>query len=88
MKLSVIALDYDGTIASNGRADPDALASIVEAKSRGVVVILVTAGFYPTWNAFYPREDCSMPLWQRMERCSRSPAEERVLSRGAFAGVA
>ncbi len=42
MKLSVIALDYDGTIASNGRADPDALASIVEAKSRGVVVILVT----------------------------------------------
>jgi len=42
MKLSVIALDYDGTIAREGRADPDALDAIREARSRGVVVILVT----------------------------------------------
>jgi len=42
VKLSVIALDYDGTIAREGRADPDALDAIREARSRGVVVILVT----------------------------------------------
>jgi hydroxymethylpyrimidine pyrophosphatase-like HAD family hydrolase len=42
VKLSVIALDYDGTIATQGRAEPDALAAIREARSHGVVVILVT----------------------------------------------
>ena len=42
MKLSVIALDYDGTIASNGRADRVALDAIREARSRGIAVILVT----------------------------------------------
>jgi hypothetical protein len=43
MKLSVIALDYDGTIASKGgRAHPEAIDAIREARSRGILVILVT----------------------------------------------
>jgi hydroxymethylpyrimidine pyrophosphatase-like HAD family hydrolase len=42
VKLSVIALDYDGTIATHGRAERDALAAIQEARSHGVIVILVT----------------------------------------------
>jgi hypothetical protein len=42
MKLCVLALDYDGTIAQNGRAEPLALESVREARARGLVVILVT----------------------------------------------
>jgi len=42
MKLSVLALDYDGTIARDGRADPAVLESIREARARQIVVLLVT----------------------------------------------
>ena len=42
MKLCVVALDYDGTIARDGRADPLVLEAVKEAQSRGIVVILVT----------------------------------------------
>ena len=42
MKFGVLALDYDGTIARDGALDPDVKAAIVEARARGVVVVLVT----------------------------------------------
>lgn len=42
MKLCVVALDYDGTIARDGRADPLVLEAVSEAQARGIVVILVT----------------------------------------------
>jgi hydroxymethylpyrimidine pyrophosphatase-like HAD family hydrolase len=42
MKFRVLALDYDGTIAQNGRLDPGVKAAILEARARGVVVVLVT----------------------------------------------
>jgi hydroxymethylpyrimidine pyrophosphatase-like HAD family hydrolase len=42
MKFRVLALDYDGTIAQNGRLDPDVRSAIIEARSRGLVVVLVT----------------------------------------------
>ncbi|MEO6786842.1 MAG: HAD family hydrolase, partial [Chthoniobacteraceae bacterium] len=42
MKFRVLALDYDGTIARDGRADPDVLAAIREAQIHGIAVILVT----------------------------------------------
>jgi hydroxymethylpyrimidine pyrophosphatase-like HAD family hydrolase len=42
MKFSVLALDYDGTIARDGRADPAVLESIREARARQIVVLLVT----------------------------------------------
>jgi len=42
MKFSVLALDYDGTVARNGVLDPDVKAAIVEARARGIVVIFVT----------------------------------------------
>ena len=42
MKLSAIAVDYDGTIAKRGRADPSVLDAIQQARSRGVIVVLVT----------------------------------------------
>lgn len=42
MKLSVIALDYDGTISRNDRLDPSVRDAIAEARRRGVKVMLVT----------------------------------------------
>jgi hydroxymethylpyrimidine pyrophosphatase-like HAD family hydrolase len=42
MKLSVIALDYDGTIARDDRLDPAVVAAVADARRRGVAVMLVT----------------------------------------------
>ena len=42
MKFSVLALDYDGTIAHDGALDPDAKAAIMEVRARGIVAVLVT----------------------------------------------
>ena len=42
MKFGVLALDYDGTIARDGALDPDVKAAIMEARARGIVVVLVT----------------------------------------------
>src|SRR4029077_5784573 len=42
MKFSVLALDYDGTIARDGRAHPAVLEAIREARSRQIVIVLVT----------------------------------------------
>jgi hydroxymethylpyrimidine pyrophosphatase-like HAD family hydrolase len=42
MKFGVLALDYDGTIARDGMLDPDVKAAIMEARARGIVVLLVT----------------------------------------------
>ena len=42
MKLCVVALDYDGTIARDGRVEPLVLEAVKEAQARGIVMILVT----------------------------------------------
>ena len=42
MKFSVLAVDYDGTIAHRGIVHPEARAAIEEAQARGIVVVLVT----------------------------------------------
>jgi len=42
MKLRVLALDYDGTIAVHGELDRDVRAAIQEARAGGLVVVLVT----------------------------------------------
>lgn len=42
MKLRVLAVDYDGTIAVDGRLDPAVRAAIDQARQRGFVVVLVT----------------------------------------------
>ena len=42
MKLSVIALDYDGTIARDDRLDTPMREAIADARRRGVAVMLVT----------------------------------------------
>ena len=42
MKFGVLALDYDGTIASDGVLAPDIRSAIAEVRVRGIVVIIVT----------------------------------------------
>jgi hydroxymethylpyrimidine pyrophosphatase-like HAD family hydrolase len=42
MKLSAIALDYDGTIARDDVMDPSVRDAIAAARSRGITVLLVT----------------------------------------------
>lgn len=42
MKLCVLALDYDGTIAQNDRPDSSVIDAIAGAPRRGVKVLLVT----------------------------------------------
>src|SRR5579863_2743395 len=42
MKFGVLALDYDGTIATDGRLDSDVRAAIGEARTRGIAVVIVT----------------------------------------------
>lgn len=41
MKFSVLALDYDGIIARDGRAHPAVLEAIREARARQIVIALV-----------------------------------------------
>ena len=42
MKLSTLALDFDGTIAQNDVLDPEVRKAIAEARAQDVVVLLVT----------------------------------------------
>lgn len=42
MKLSVIALDYDGTVTRNDALGPMVRAAIAVARREGTVVLLVT----------------------------------------------
>jgi len=42
MKFSVLALDYDGTIALHGQLDPAVREAIAEVRARGIAVLLVT----------------------------------------------
>jgi hydroxymethylpyrimidine pyrophosphatase-like HAD family hydrolase len=42
MKFCILALDYDGTIAEDGKAHPDVMVAIDEARAAGIVVVLVT----------------------------------------------
>ena len=42
MKFCVLALDYDGTMAEEGKAHPAVLNALEEARARGIIVVLVT----------------------------------------------
>src|SRR5689334_1435801 len=42
MRLRVVATDYDGTLAIDGRIDPALPPALAEARARGLVLVLVT----------------------------------------------
>jgi hydroxymethylpyrimidine pyrophosphatase-like HAD family hydrolase len=42
VRFSVLALDYDGTIATDGALDPDVRHAIAEVRARGITVVIVT----------------------------------------------
>jgi hydroxymethylpyrimidine pyrophosphatase-like HAD family hydrolase len=51
MKFSALALDYDGTIATDGVFDPTVRQAVGEVRQRGIVVILVTGRRLPDLHA-------------------------------------
>jgi hydroxymethylpyrimidine pyrophosphatase-like HAD family hydrolase len=57
MKLCAIAVDYDGTIARDGRVEPLVVEAIKEAQARGVVVILVTGRIMGDLRRVLPNPD-------------------------------
>jgi hydroxymethylpyrimidine pyrophosphatase-like HAD family hydrolase len=57
MKFSVLALDYDGTIARHGRAQPKVLAAIRETRARGIAVVLVTGRILADLRRVLPEDD-------------------------------
>jgi hydroxymethylpyrimidine pyrophosphatase-like HAD family hydrolase len=42
MRFTVLALDYDGTIARDGVLDPEVRRAIADARERGITVAIVT----------------------------------------------
>ena len=66
MKLCVVALDYDGTIARDGRADPLVLEAVREAQTRGIVLILVTGRILAELQRVLPEHERS---------CARVPED-------------
>ena len=42
MKFSVLALDYDGTIAREGVLDPEVRAAVAEVRAQGITVVIVS----------------------------------------------
>ena len=69
MKLCVVALDYDGTIARDGRVEPLVLEAVKEAQARGIVVILVTGRIMADLRRVLPEHELFDASFPRMERC-------------------
>ena len=42
MKFSVLALDYDGTIARDDKVAPEVRTAIAQARAQGLKVVIVT----------------------------------------------
>jgi hydroxymethylpyrimidine pyrophosphatase-like HAD family hydrolase len=57
MKFSVLALDYDGTIAREGKTHSTIVEAIREARSRGITVILVTGRILSDLRELFDEQD-------------------------------
>jgi hydroxymethylpyrimidine pyrophosphatase-like HAD family hydrolase len=57
MKFSVLALDYDGTIAREGKTHSTIVDAIREARSRGITVILVTGRILADLRRMFDTQD-------------------------------
>ncbi len=57
MKFSILALDYDGTIARHGRAHPEVVAAIREARTQGITVVLATGRILSDLHRVMTEED-------------------------------
>ncbi len=57
MQLCAVALDYDGTIARDGRADPLVLEAVREAQARGIVVIVATGRILAELQSVLPEHE-------------------------------
>ena len=58
MRLKAIAVDYDGTIATDGVFDPSAREAVADARRRGIAVILATGRRLPELQQVAGSLDC------------------------------
>jgi len=65
VKLSTLALDFDGTIARNDVLDPAVRESIAAVREQGIVVVLVQAAFSRTYAASRATCTSSTPSLRR-----------------------
>ena len=99
MKFSVLALDYDGTIATEGGVHPEVRQAIVALRARGIYVLLVTgrilsdlqahAGDLRLFDAVVAENGAvlAFPGSQRSQVLGRPPAQ-RLFDELAKSGVA
>jgi hypothetical protein len=73
MRFSVLALDYDGTIADGGTLCPEARAAIEDVRRRGIAVVLVTGRILDELEKAQGTSACSMQWWRRAGRRWRFP---------------
>lgn len=57
MKFNVLALDYDGTVATHGHMQPEVALAIREAKAIGITVVLVTGRILADLRKVMKEED-------------------------------
>jgi HAD superfamily hydrolase (TIGR01484 family) len=57
MKYSVLACDYDGTLASHGVVAPGTVGVLVQLKARGIGLVLVTGRQLKELQAIFPQLD-------------------------------
>ncbi len=57
MKFNVLALDYDGTVATHGQLNADVALALREAKAKGVTVVLVTGRILADLRTVLKEED-------------------------------
>src|SRR5207249_4989027 len=79
MRYFVVATDYDGTIASNGRVEDATLAALERVKASGRRLVLVTGRHLPDLSTVFPQ----LGLFARtvMHRFQRRPNLCRFCSR-------
>ena len=73
VKLSTLALDFDGTIAQNDVLDPEVRKAIAEARAQGVVVLLLTGRILETCVGLPAICTSLTRLFRKMARSSISP---------------
>lgn len=57
MRFNVLALDYDGTMAEHGQANPEVIEALREARARGLVIVLVTGRIHSDLNRVFSEQD-------------------------------
>jgi len=92
-----VAIDFDGTLGTDGHVSSDALAAVAEARARGVRVLLVTGRTLGDLQAAFPGAEAHLDavvaengavIWSTAGvRLLHEPVDERLVEALAAEGV-